>query len=629
MTLRLGIARALALGMLLGAPVRSLGAELEGAGRIDSARLRAASREPGSWLAHGRTWSEQRFSPLREIDASNVSRLGLAWAYETGTLRGLEATPIVVDGVMYATGSWSIVFALDAATGRELWRYDPHVPGEAGRKACCDVVNRGVAVWKGRVFEGTLDGRLIALDAATGKLLWQVQTVDPSRAYTITGAPRVVGDRVIIGNGGAEFGVRGYFGAYDVETGELRWRFYVVPAGPDGPFEQPELERAAGTWSRDSLWESGLGGTAWDSFAYDPELDLLYVGTGNASVYERERRSPGGGDNLFLATILAVRPETGELVWYYQTTPGESWDYTATQHMILADLQIAGRLRRVLMQAPKNGFFYVLDRASGDLISAAPYVPTNWASRIDLETGRPVETGKASWHDRRAFVTPGPRGGHNWHPMSYSPETGLVYVPTISSVHPFIPDPDFHYAEGRFNTAEDYTELAELASGPPFRFCSPTQLLAWDPVHQREAWRVDHESALPAGVLSTAGGLVFQGTAEQLVAYDARTGDELWRGPTGVGVIAPPIAYRLGDEEYIAVLAGVGGTAGMHYTETRYENRGRVLAFKLGGAATLPPAPPRRRRSVDVPRISLDPERIGRGRELYSVHCARCHNFGA
>jgi len=355
---------------------------------VDGARITNANAEPQNWLTHGRTYDEQRFSPLASIDQSNVSELSLAWALDLDTHRGQEATPLVVDGVMYSTSAWSKVQAIDAATGKLLWQYDPEVPGETGTKACCDVVNRGAAVWNGRVYVGTLDGRLVALDAATGREAWSTVTVDQAKKYTITGAPRIVKGRVVIGNGGAEYGVRGYVSAYDAETGALAWRFYTVPGDPSQPFEAPILAKAAETWHGE-WWKLGGGGTVWDSLAYDPELDLLYVGVGNGSPWNQRVRSPGGGDNLFLSSIVALRPETGEYVWHYQTTPGESWDYTATQHMILADLDLGGERRKVLMQAPKNGFFYVLDRKTGKLVSAEPYSTVNWADGVDLETGRP------------------------------------------------------------------------------------------------------------------------------------------------------------------------------------------------------------------------------------------------
>jgi quinohemoprotein ethanol dehydrogenase len=612
------------------APVVALAAD---PGAVDAARIAKADTEPGSWLAHGRTWDEQRYSPLARIHTGNVEGLGLAWSYATGSVRGQEATPIAVDGVLYATTAWSIAFALDAATGREIWRYDPGVPRAKGRDACCDVVNRGVAVWKGRVYLGTLDGRLVALDAATGKPVWEVLTVDPARPYTITGAPRVVEDRVIIGNGGAEFGVRGYVSAYDADTGALVWRFYTVPASKRGPHEHPELAVAAETWSADSLWESGLGGTAWDSMAYDPELDLLYVGTGNASVYNREKRSPGGGDNLFLSSILALRPDTGRLVWHYQTTPGEHWDYTATQHIVLADLEIGGKLRRVLLQAPKNGFFYVLDRATGELVSAEKFTHVSWASHVDLATGRPVERPEARWGDRNALVVPSILGAHSWHPMSFHPGTQLVYIPAIEIAYLFVADRDYRYRPGRMNTAEDHPALAAMTEGYESMVratCAPTRLLAWDPVAQRRVWEVRHDDALSAGVLSTAGGLVFQGGgAGRFSAYDAATGRRLWSAEVGTGIMAPPISYAVGGEQYVAVLTGAGGSLGAHYVKIADRNEGRVLAWKLGGGAALPAASPRPEPRVEAPRIDASPELVAQGRALYADHCLRCHGIGA
>ncbi len=475
------------------------------AGRVDAARIRAAASEPGNWLAHGRTFDEQRFSPLQQITRDNVAGLGLAWEHAIGSLRGLEATPIVVDGVMYTTSTWSRVIALDAKTGKILWSYDPKVERAWAKRLCCDVVNRGVAVWKGKVYVGTLDGYLLALDAATGELAWRSDTlIDRGQYYSITGAPRVIKDKIIIGNGGAEYDVRGYISAFDSNTGKLDWRFFTVPGNAEGPFEHPELAIAAKTWDPDSNWK-GAGGTAWDSMAYDPELDLLYVGTGNGSPWSAYDRSPSGGDNLFLASILALRPDSGELVWHYQTTPGDTWDFTATQHMILADLQIDGDQRKVLMQAPKNGFFYVLDRVSGKVISAENYVFTNWASHIDLTSGRPVvnDLGNYSLHER--YVFPSPAGGHNWQPMSFSPDTGLVYFSAREVGWVFNRAGDKWFTLGADN-------VAELSQGQDIP--KPAGYLkAWDPVAQQLAWQMEIPNVWNGGVLATAGGLVFHGTA--------------------------------------------------------------------------------------------------------------------
>ncbi|MBW2362042.1 MAG: PQQ-dependent dehydrogenase, methanol/ethanol family [Deltaproteobacteria bacterium] len=593
----------------------------------------AAGAVSDDWPLHGLTPGETRFSPLDAIDRETVPRLGLAWSYETGSRRGLEATPIVVDGVLYATSTWSRVFALDAATGEELWRYDPGVPGWKARHACCDVVNRGVALWQGRVYVGTLDARLIALDARTGKPLWDVRTAALGEPYTITGAPRVVKGKVIIGNGGADLGVRGYVSAYDAETGALVWRFYTVPGSRQGPHEHPELAAAAETWPEDALWETGLGATAWDSLAFDRDLDLLYVGTGNASVYPREIRSPGGGDNLYVASILALRPDTGELVWHYQTTPGEQWDYTATQHMILADLEIEGRLRQVLMQAPKNGFFYVLDRATGELLSAENYVHVSWASHVDSATGRPVERPEAAWNDTMKTVAPSIVGGHNWHPMSFHPGTGLVYIPAIESTYPFTMDRDFVPRPGRWNMGEDLPALTALGENfATLRFvsCNWTQLLAWDPVRQEKAWAVAHDSGVPGGTLATAGGLVFQGNGEgSFAAYDAGSGKRLWSVELGIAAMAPPVSYRVGDEQYVALLAGVGGSQGGHQTRFTHTNQGRLLAFKLDGEAPMPAVEQRPPGRVAHPRLEVAEAVVARGRDVYADVCMFCHGFAA
>jgi PQQ-dependent dehydrogenase (methanol/ethanol family) len=450
-----------------------------------------------------------------------VSDLGLAWAFDTGTRRGLEASPIVINGVMFTTGDWSRVFANNALTGELIWKYDPQVDRAWGANACCDVVNRGVAVEGDKVILGTLDGRLVALNIETGEPVWEVLTIDKSKPYTITGAPRVVHNTVVIGNGGAEYGVRGYVSAYDVETGEMRWRFYTVPGNPALPSENDAMAMAQNTWTGDVFWKVGGGGTVWDSMAFDPELDLLYIGVGNGSPWNRHIRSPGGGDNLFLSSIVALEAKTREYVWHYQTTPGDTWDYTATQHMILADLEIGGELRKIIMQAPKNGFFYVLDRETGEFISADNYVPITWASHIDPESGRPVETENADHRVEFQMTKPAPFGGHNWHPMAFNQETGLVYIPAMENVSLCSTPEKFEYVEGHYwNLGQDDDGMAE---DNPFGTMNPTlanavmkhllrgRLLAWDPIQQQERWRVEHNTAWNGGVLTTAGGLVFQG----------------------------------------------------------------------------------------------------------------------
>ena len=594
---------------------------------VDDAKLRNADSDTADWLTHGRTYAEQRYSPLAEIGAENVSQLGLAWRLDLGTTRGVEATPIAVDGTLFATGPWSLVYAIDARTGEFVWTYDPHVPKSVGPHACCDVVNRGVAVYKGRIYSGTLDGRLLALDAATGELVWQVQTTDTSRPYTITGAPRVVAGNVILGNGGAELGVRGYVSAYDAETGRLVWRFYTVPGDPSQPFESKALERAAATWTGE-WWKIGGGGTAWDSFAYDPELDLLYIGTGNGSPWSRYARSPGGGDNLFVSSILAVRPKTGELVWHFQTTPGDNWDYTSTQHMVLADLVIDGAPRKVLMQAPKNGFFYVLDRATGEFLSGAPYVEVTWAKGLDAK-GRPIEADGTDYRKETRTVRPSPFGGHNWHPMSYHPGTGLVYVPAQEVPFFFKFDSKWKYDPSTWNTFTDMTVIQDV---PPKLVSG--HLLAWDPRTQKEVWRAQYALPWNGGTLATGGNLVFQGTADgRFVAYRATDGAKLWEAPAGSGVIAAPITYQVDGAQYVTVMAGWGGVFALAGGEAArsagVRSVGRVLTYRLGGSA--PPPPPPEPLPPPRPTISLHSTQadIEMGGNTYARWCATCHGIGA
>lgn len=606
------------------------------AAAVDGARIQAADDEPGQWMSHGRNYSEDRFSPLTTIKDSNVEQLGLAWSLDLGTKRGIEATPIVVDGVMYTTGSWSMVYAVDAKTGALIWQYDPEVPRDWMINACCDAVNRGAAVWKGNVYVGTIDGRLIALNAASGELVWSTNTIDRSQPYTITGAPRVVKGKVLIGNGGADYGVRGYISAYSAETGELDWRFYTVPGNPKDGFENKAMEMASETWTGE-WWELGGGGTVWDSMSYDPDLNLLYVGVGNGSPWNQKIRSPEGGDNLFLSSIVALNPDDGSYVWHYQTVPGETWDYTATQHMILADIELKGELRKVLMQAPKNGFFYLLDRETGELLSAEPYVPMNWATHVDMETGRPVEIPEARYLDgKRAVVTPAPYGGHNWHPMSYSELTGLVYIPAQELAYLFADDPDMDRPRGTWNLGIDLLasvlpeDDADRAAIPPLK----GHLAAWDPVTQKEVWRVTHKGPWNGGVLSTAGNLVFQGTADgRIVAYKADTGDVLWSSPTHTGVLAPPISYEIDGEQYISVMVGFGTgfalVAGYFVQPESIPNRSRILTYKLGGDSTLPITEIAAAQWPAPPANTASDETIAHGKERYMRYCQWCHGDSA
>jgi quinohemoprotein ethanol dehydrogenase len=583
---------------------------------VDDAALAAADARRGDWLSYGRTYYEQRFSPLDQITDANVAKLGLAWSYETETDRGLEATPLIVDGVMYTTGSWSVVHAIDARSGRQLWKYDPEVHRKYDALACCDVVNRGAAFYKGRVYVGVLDGRLVALDASTGRVAWQTATVDQQLPYTITGAPRVAKGKIIIGNGGAEYGVRGYVSAYDAETGKLAWRFYTVPGDPSKPQESKALEKALPTWSGNDWWKFGGGGTVWDSIVYDPALNLLYVGTGNGAVWNREIRSPGGGDNLYLASILAINPDNGELVWHYQTVPGDTWDYTAVQPMMLADLTIGGRPRQVIMQAPKNGFFYVLDRATGELLSADPYVTVTWASHVDLKTGRPVEVPGADYTRSGVYIRPGPLGGHNWQAMSFSPLTGLVYLPAMDNGRYFEQPKTFE-----FKPAPEWNLGLAPVERNVERYDIPSEgrLIAWDPVAKKPRWTVEYGNYWNGGTLATAGNLVFQGTAAgEFFAYRATTGEKLWSAWAGTGIVAPPVTYEIDGRQYVSVMAGWGGAFAR-----RARTEGRLLTFALGGTAPLPRRPEPRRATTLA--NNARPEEIAAGAKLFATHCARCH----
>lgn len=588
------------------------------------------------WLSHGRTYDEQRHSPLTQISTENVAGLGLAWSHDFDTKRGIEATPIVDDGVMYVTSSWSKVTALDAGSGAELWHYDPGVEKIWGAKGCCDVVNRGVAIWGDKVFVGVYDGRLVALDRASGKVAWEVVTTDQTQAYTITGAPRVVKGKVLIGNGGGEFGVRGYLSAYDAETGEMAWRFYTVPGNPADGFESDTMKMAAETWNGE-WWKYGGGGTVWDSMAYDPELDLLYIGVGNGSPWNQKIRSPGGGDNLFLSSIVALRPETGEYVWHYQTTPGESWDYTATQHIILADLSIDGEQRKVLMQAPKNGFFYVIDRTNGQFISASNYVPVNWATHVDADTGRPVETEKARYTEGVQDISPAPFGGHNWHPMSFHPGTGLVYIPA-NDLHFFYGDmEEFTFAPGVWNTGVDFTNAA-FPEDPAGMAEEAARILghtaAWNPVTQKEVWRVTQPGPWNGGILTTAGNVLFQGNiVGEFAAYDARDGAKLWSFDSQTGITAAPVTYSIDGEQYVTVAVGWGtvmALSGGPVSEMlNIQNRSRVLTFKLNGKAELPPPASVARAELSPPDMELDDNTVAQGKKLFFKRCYFCHGDGA
>jgi quinohemoprotein ethanol dehydrogenase len=552
---------------------------------------------------------------------------------------GVEATPIVVDGVMYTTGPFSIVYALDAATGKLLWKHDPGVPKSIAGQGCCGPVNRGVAVWKGKVYVGTFDGRLLALDAATGMEKWSVDTViDHAKSYTITGAPRIVKGKVLIGNGGAEFGVRGYVTAYDADSGKQAWRFFTVPGDPALPPEDDAMKMALKTWFGNGWVKWGGGGTVWDSMSYDPELNQLYIGVGNGSPFNYQFRSEGKGDNLFLSSIVALDPDTGKYIWHYQTTPADRWDFTAAQQMVLADVAIDGKPRKVLMQAPKNGFFYVLDRTNGKLISAKNIVPINWATHVDLATGRPAMVPEAAdYAAGPKLISPAIIGAHNWHPMSYHPKTGLVYIPAQETAAGLEAqdEPLFIPSKSVVNIGLKVPELPEDPSivekiSQSWR----GRLIAWDPIKQEARWSQEYRTIYNGGTLATAGNLVFQGTADgRVLAYAADSGALLWESPANTGVMAGPVSYEAGGEQYITFMAGWGGTfprlLGPLSLAAKVRPEARILTYKLGGKAQLPaqkydpvPLPP-------PPPNTLEADKLPVARMLFNGFCANCHGLNA
>jgi quinohemoprotein ethanol dehydrogenase len=609
-----------------------LGSCSSGPKPLDDARLRNTDQETNNWLMYGRTYDDHRFSPLNQINEQTIGKLGLAWSRELGSTRGLEATPLVEDGIIYTTGNWSMVYAVDAKTGEIRWTYDPKVPRENAFFICCDVVNRGVALYKSKVYVGTLDGRLIALDEHTGTPVWTAATTDSAKQYSITGAPRIAKGMVIIGNAGAENGVRGYISAYDAETGKMAWRFYTVPGDPSKGFESKAMETASKTWHGE-YWKTGGGGAAWEGIVYDPALDLLYFGTSNATAWYRAIR--GGGDSLYTASVIAVHANNGELAWYYQTTPGENWDYDATQPLMQADLTIGGRPRKVIMQANKNGFFYVLDRETGEFISGAPFVNgITWATGLDPKTGRPIEApGVADM--KPVIVSPSPDGGHNWNPIAFSPTTGLVYMGTKTGTQFLhVPDPKWKYdAENSnlgLNGVYDGPLNAKLITMPP----ATGELVAWDPVAQKAAWRVKNPTVEDGGVLATGGNLVFQGRGDgTLVAYRATDGKELWTFDAGTGIMAPPVTYTVDGTQYLSVMAGWGGAPGSFNAPGGgpvKHGYGRIVTFTLNGTATLK-ALPYGHKDPPVPAITTNasPKTVHEGNLLFNSYCGPCHGINA
>jgi quinohemoprotein ethanol dehydrogenase len=628
------------------------------AAQVDAARL--AAPEPAQWVAPGRDAAGTYYSPLAGINANNVGTLGFAWDYRLGTNRGQESTPLVIDGVMYATSNLGRLYALDAATGKELWKYDPHVEGAWARYACCDAVNRGVAAFDGRLYVAALDGWLHAIDARTGEMLWKADTVigrQEHRPYTLTGAPLLAGDLVIIGGAGADFAhTRGYISAYDRRTGEFRWRFFTVPRNPaEGPQDQKHLEAAIKSWDPRHPWEDGAGGgTVWDGMAYDPKLRLVYIGTGNAAPYNMQLGGRHGGDELYAASIIAIHVDDGTMAWYYQATPGDRWDFDSTQKLILADLDLGGAPRRVVMQASKNGFYYVLDRSTGELISAANFAFQNWTRGIDPKTKKPIVDPQVEYRDKPVIVFPSEAGAHSWEPMAFDPTRGITFIPVIESAS-IITETSSRPAglvEGQFTTPAlppemwdpkalhslygDVPTVAELMHGIKTNPASRGFLRAWSVSEHRILWEAETASSWDGGVLATGGGLVFQGDANgNLIAYAADSGRKLASIALGTSVMAAPMTYELGGVQYIAVVAGYGGGGVIigapldpESAAYKYGNEGRVIVLKLGGPA--PPLPPLRSDPPfpNPPPRPSDAKQIAAGELLYNRYCSRCHVTG-
>jgi quinohemoprotein ethanol dehydrogenase len=604
-----------------------------------------------NWAMAGFSYDEQRFSPLKNINDDNVQNLGIAWFADLPDARGQEATPVVVDGKMYITTAWSKVMAFDAKTGKSLWNFDPKVDKERGVKACCDVVNRGVAFWKGQVFVGTIDGRLIALDATSGAELWSQQTLDRAGNGTITGVPRVVKDLVVIGFGGAEFGARGYVTAYHAASGKQAWRFYTTPnpkGEPDNAASDKILATASTSWSKEAKpgdWrESGGGGTVWDAIVYDSELDQLYLGVGNGNPWNHKIRSNGEGDNLFLSSIVAVKPETGEYIWHYQETPAESWDYTATQPIILATEKRGGEDKKVLYHAPKNGFFFTLDRTNGKLLAAEPFIKgITWAAGYDLKSGRPIENSAARYEksDQLYLANPSALGAHNWQPMSYNPATGLVYIPAQYLGGAYLPPvapneqerkPMGFNVGGAMATADLPDDLNVVKA---IRAASTGQLVAFDPRTGKAAWTVDYPAPWNGGTMSTAGNLVFQGNAMgEFSAFAADNGKKLLSLPVQSGVLSGPSTYMVDGEQYVAFLTSKGGafplvSGYVGATSSRVPNIPRLIVLKLGGKGTLPALSVEPDYVWNPPTAIGTPVDIATGQSNYQRYCLVCHNPGA
>jgi quinohemoprotein ethanol dehydrogenase len=597
------------------------------AANVSRQRLLDAENEPGQWMMVGGTYEERHYSPLDVINRDNVSELNLAWYADYDVNLSQQGTPLYIDGVIYVSTAWSKVNAFDARTGELLWHYDPQTNREIVSKVCCGIVNRGIAAYEGKIYLGTLDGYIVAINANTGVEEWRKLTVDPDAQYTITSAPRIIKGQVLIGNSGSEKTARGYLGAYDAQTGEDLWRVYTVPGNPELGFETPQMEMAAATWSG-QWWELGGGGTVWDAIVYDELNDLVIFGTGNGTPWDQRARDPAGGDNLFVASILAVDADTGEYAWHYQTTPGDTWDYDAMSPMMLLDLEVDGVERHVVAQPNKNGFFYMLDAGTGELLRGYPFTEVNWATGIDMDTGRPIEVPEARYDFENIYnLVPGVQGGHGWHANAWNPDTGYIYIATqrayfaMQSDANFTPNPTGNNLA--INMGANFTYYRDNPDAPR-EFVG--YVSAWDPVTGEEVWRGEENDGPTGGVLSTGGGLVFSGggnNTNEFRAYDTVSGEKLWSFDTQTGMVAAPITFEMDGKQYIAASVGIN-QAGNYFAP----NYSRLLVFGLGGDAQLPQPLTYTPRELNPPALTASQDVVTTGGQLYGQYCSVCHGTG-
>lgn len=593
------------------------------AANVTAKRMANAASEPSQWMTYGGTYDEQRFSRLKQINKDNVKQLGIAWFADYDTNLSQTGTPLYIDGVIYVSTAWSKVYAFDARSGKTLWEYNPHTPGQWIRNVCCGIVNRGIAAWNGKIFIGTLDGRLVAIDAKTGQEKWSTMTIDQKKHYSITSAPRVAKGKVLIGESGGEYGVRGYLSAYDAETGKMDWRFYTVPQNTKGPFENEAMKKAAATWSEEGL-KLGGGGTVWDAIVYDPVTDLIYFGSGNGSPWNDRYRDPTTGDNLYLASVIALKADTGAYVWHYQTVPADTWDYDAVSPMVVANVTLDGKPRRVIMQPNKNGLFYLLDAATGKLLRATPFTDVNWTDGVDLKTGRPHVKPEARFPVGQPFnLAPGVQGAHGWHANAYSPDTGLIYVPTQQAYFPMVADPSFTMNPEGYNLGLDFTSsFTYYRSHPEAKQGFEGFLQAIDPITGKQVWKTEQSVGPTGGALVTATGLVFQGggSSNEVRAFDAKSGGKLWSAKVQTASLAPPITYELDGQQYVAFSVG-GNTMGGYYAP----NYSRMLVFSLKGNVQLPPEQKFTPLPLDPPTSTATADVIESGSKKYAEYCAPCH----